>query len=393
MYIVQRVLNSLKNINPSIKAYALSLMLAKGRKNCAEMSRSIGISEKSLYHFLAKSIINTEEIEKKLVLLINETRVKSIRRALVIDPTAIIKHYAQKIEKICHDRTGCTKKVEKVLVPVYAAIIDENVTIPLTLDFWVQEKIIGKKKYKSKMEIAQALMISAKKMGIDFDFVALDGAFSFPVMFDFFKKNERESFAMRIAKSRLIKTEDGITAQLKSHQALKLHRNEREKTIKAKFASKKNKDNTYYFFTAQKRKTRDGEWEVVYIVSNMKLPAKEQVAAYNLRSSIEKMIRTTKQKFGATQCQAIAASKQQAHVMAGFLAYSILNIAKNDKQTESVDFLVNELRDFHSNDLVREIMKSKSLKIDKNIDLDAKQIQNYPHLTRVNADQIIFRRS
>jgi hypothetical protein len=383
MYIVQSVLNRLKNINPSIKAYVLSLILSKGRKNCAAMSHSIGVSEKKLYCFLAGAKIHASAIEKELVLLTNETRIQGVLRAFVIDPTAIIKHYAEKMEKICHDRAGCTKKVEKVLVPVYAAVIDKNVTIPLKLDFWVQEKIVGTKKYKSKIEIAQALIVAAKEMGFDFDFVALDGAFSYPKMFDFYKKNKQLRFSMRIAKSRVIKTQKGVKAQLKNHPALKLHRNEREKTIKAKL----NNDNTYYFFTAQKRRTRNDGWEVVYIVSNMKQTAKQHVASYNLRLPIEPMIRTTKQKFGATQCQAIEASKQQAHIMAGFLAYAILNLANNDKQSESVDSMVNELRDFHFDDLISEIVIHKKYKNHKNIDLVAKKFQNPPYAPKSNTDQ------
>ena len=67
MYIVQSVLNRLKNINFSIKSYVLSLMLSNGRKNCAAMSYSIGVSEKKLYCFLAESKINVKEIKENLV--------------------------------------------------------------------------------------------------------------------------------------------------------------------------------------------------------------------------------------------------------------------------------------------------------------------------------------
>jgi len=391
MYIVQSVLNRLKNINPSIKAYVLSLILSNGRKNCAAMSHSIGVSEKKLYYFLAESKSNAKTIEKELVSLINETRIEGVPRAFVIDPTAIIKHYAEKMEKICHDRAGCTKKVEKVLVPVYAAMIDKNVTIPLKLDFWAQEKIVGTKKYKSKIEIAQTLIVAAKKIGLDFDFVALDGAFSYPRMFDFYKKNKLLKFSMRVARSRVVKTKNGVKAQLKNHPALKLHRNEREKTIKAKL----NNDDTYYFFTAQKRRTRTEEWEVVYIASNMKQTAKQHVASYDLRLPIEPMIRTTKQKFGATQCQAIEASKQQAHIMAGFLAYAILNIESNDKQKESngkqkesVDAVVNELRNLHFDDLIGEIVKYKKPENHHYIDQRAKKFQNHPHVPYRNTDQV-----
>jgi len=390
MYIVQRVLNFLKNINPSIKAYTISLILSRSRKNCAAMSHSIGVSEKKLYSFLAESTTNVIEIEKELVSLANKTRVKGVLRAFVIDPTAFIKHYAEKMEKICYDRAGCTKKVEKVLVPVYAAAIDKNVTIPLILNFWVQEKIIGKKKYKSKIKLAQALILYAKKMKIDFDFTALDGAFSYPEMFDFYKKNKWLKFSQRVAKSRLIKTKDDVSGQLKNHPALKLHRNEREKTIKAKFSGKGNEDDSYYFFTAQKRRTRTNEWEVVYIISNIKQTAKQHVASYDLRLPIEPMIRTTKQKFGANQCQAIESSKQQAHIMAGFLAYAILNVINNDKQATSVDVLVNTLRDFHFDDLISEIVNHKKSKNNQSIDQDAKKFQNHHHVPHENTDHVSY---
>lgn len=357
MYIVQSVLNHLKNINPSIKAYVLSLVLANGRKNCAAMARLVDISEKKLYHFLAESTINSQEIEKYLLSLASITRLKTVLRALVVDPTAIIKHYAEKIEKLCHDRAGCTKKVEKGLVPVYAAVIDVNVTIPLNLEFWVQEKIIGKKLYKSKVEIAQALVTIAKMKQVSFDFVALDGAFSVTKMFTFFAENKDLKFIMRIAKSRVITTEDGLTTQLKHHPAIKLHRNEREKTVTAKLKN----NNQTYFLTAQKRSTRGGGWETVFLISNMDLPAKEQVAAYNLRLPIEKMIRTTKQKFGATQCQTVQQQKQTAHILAGFLAYAILNIEQNDKQAQSVDVLVNKVRELHTDELIASIRNDNQL--------------------------------
>ena len=380
MYIVQRVLNCLKNINPLIKAYVISLMLSSSRKNCAAMARSVNVSEKKLYHFLNESAINSQEIAKQLLALAHETRQEGTLRALVVDPTAIIKNYAQKIEKLCYDRAGCTKKVEKVLVPVYASVTDKNVSIPLDLEFWLQEKITGKKKYKSKVKITQELIIALKKSGLDFDYTALDGAFSTPNMFAFFKA-EKEKFTMRIAKNRVVKF-NGVSAQLKNHPALKLWRNEREKTISAQLGE------DTYFFTAHKRKARNGGWETVYIVSNMNLSAKEQVAAYNLRWPIEKMIRTTKQKFGATQCQTVSASKQRAHILAGFFAYAILNVAEKDKQNNSVDVIVNTLREFYYDDLIDIINERKKDDVVVNAVPITNKLQNSFQNLQYSCDQV-----
>ena len=119
--------------------------------------------------------------------------------------------------------------------------------------------------------------------GIEFDFVSLDGAFPTPSMFAFFQQNRRVKFIMRTPKSRCVVTSDGKRAQLQHIPSLKLTRNSREKTIKAKLYGKT------YFFTAYKRKKRFGGWETVFLVSNMNLTAKEQVEAYDLRWPQEKI--------------------------------------------------------------------------------------------------------
>jgi len=302
-------------------------------------------------------------------------------RALVLDPTAIIKRYARSIENLCYDKDGCTKHVEHVLVPVYASVVDENVKIPLCLDFWIQEKVTGKKRYKSKAKITRNLISSLIKNGLKFDFVSLDGAFPAPEMFSFFKEDSLK-FIMRIPRSRCITTTDGRRMQLKNCSGLKLMRNEREKTIQAKLYE------DTYFFTAQKRQCKNGGWEVVFLVSNMSLKAKEQVAAFNLRWPMEKINRTTKQKFGSNQCQALSAQKQEAHILAGFLAHSILELEQNDKQKYSVDVMVNYLKESHYDDLMGLITKpSKNKPLDR-IDLDAKPLQKRIQKSPRHVDQV-----
>ncbi|KKQ32641.1 MAG: hypothetical protein US49_C0006G0092 [candidate division TM6 bacterium GW2011_GWF2_37_49] len=171
----------------------------------------------------------------------------------------------------------------------------------------MQKKARGKKKYRSKVEIAQELISYLVSQGVEFDFVSLDGTFPTPNMFVFFQKTKHK-FITRIPSSRCVVTRGGKRLQLKHVPALKLLRNEREKTIKAKLYGKT------YFFTAYKRKKRFGGWETVFLVSNMKLLAKQQVEEYNLRWPQEKINRTSKQKLGMHQCQMLALSKQKAHI-------------------------------------------------------------------------------
>jgi len=232
MYIVQSVLNHLKNINPIIKSYVLGLMLSSSRKNCAAMAKSTGLSQKDLYAFLAGAEEHSEDIKKKLIALANETRIKKILRALCVDPTSIVKPYAKHMEKLCYDRSGATKRVEQCLVPVYIVVMDENILIPLELNFWVQKKVTGVRRYKSKIEITKQLIENAMNQGIEFDFIPLDGAFASPEMFAFFKEHGSKKFIMRIARNRCVKTADGKSVQLKNHPELKLRRNEREKPFR-----------------------------------------------------------------------------------------------------------------------------------------------------------------
>ena len=352
MCTLQRVINLLKKVNAEIRAYVVCLLLTAGKKNCAEMARTVGLSASSLYKFLSNGTAYSKEIEIELFRFAKITRDKRFKRTLVIDPTAIIKRYAEQIEKLCYDKDGCTKHVEKVIVPVCASVVDERVKIPLTIDFWLQRKARGTRRYRSKVEIAQELISYLTKQGIDYDFASLDGAFPSPDMVEFFAaENNKKSFIMRIPRSRAVTLANGKRMQLQHVPELKLLRNAREKTIKAELYGR------LYFFTAYKRKKRGGGWETVFLVSNMDLTAKQKVEAFNLRWPQEKINRTSKQKFGMHQCQALDASKQKAHIMAGYLGQAIIELAKIDKQEQSTDEIINFLRRNHFDDLAALIRK------------------------------------
>ena len=66
MIMLQRVIKLLKKVNLEIRTYVVCLMLTSGKKNCAEMARTVGLSEKRLYAFLSEAKDNSAEIEKHL---------------------------------------------------------------------------------------------------------------------------------------------------------------------------------------------------------------------------------------------------------------------------------------------------------------------------------------
>ena len=290
------------------------------------------------------------------------------------------------IESLCYDRAGTSKRVEHCLVPIYAMVMDKFTTIPLAMKFWIQENLTGKRHYKTKAKLTMELISEARKNNVEFDFVPLDGGYAVPEMLDFFDRT-KESFVMRAPKNRVITTCDGIHAQLKNHPALKLHRNEREKVVQAELKGR------MYFFVAYKRKDKDGAYETVYLISNMGKSAKELIIAYNMRWPLEKVIRTTKQKFGAMQCQALEIEKQQAHLTAGFLVYAILETANIDKQEQSVDALVNFIRDEHAAELIMLIENPCKINRRGRPRLAVKPLQNPIYYAKKNADSSVSLRN
>ena len=107
-----------------------------------------------------------------------------------------------------------------------------------------------------------------------------------------------------------------------------------------------------------------------------------------MRWPLEKVIRTTKQKFGAMQCQSLSLENQHAHLLAGFLAYAILEIANIDKQAESVDELVNILRDEYKDDLIMLIENPYKNNAIVSKHLDAKPVQKCLHSIQHTNDSI-----
>lgn len=359
MRTLQRVMNFLKKVNPETKIYVIGLLLSNDRKNCANMARITGIKDKEFYSYLKNAKIHINEIKNILIEVANSTKTEGLKRAFVVDPTNFIKRYAKSIEYLCIDRDGCTRHKEKCIVPVYSSVVDKNFKIPLDVVLWSQRKVIGTK-YKSKQEIAQQMILDAKQKNVIYDYVSLDGAFAGPKMFAFFKKT-KDKISMRIPKNRKIELENGEIVVLKNCKELKLLRNSREATVKAKIYGDE------YFFTSQKRDKAGGGKETVFIVSNMDLSAKEQVAAYNLRWPQELINRTTKQKFGSNQCQALEVEKQIAHIMASFLAHTVIELSQNCKQKKNVDKVVNFIRRNHFNDLISITGNSGKISPSKNI--------------------------
>src|SRR6185437_5633711 len=111
--------------------------------------------------------------------------------------------------------------------------------------------------------------------------VIFDGAFSTEKIIRYLSHLDI-TYTMRCAKNRIITTTDGVRCQIQQHQGLKLYRNERYKTVQARYFDMD------VFITAFKRKKKKGGYEIIYLISNKKSPnPREHVLTYERRWAIE----------------------------------------------------------------------------------------------------------
>lgn len=316
--------------------YVFSIVLTKGSKNCSSMSQETHRSPKKLYKFYDDASSNSEIIKNNLVKKVAKHARNSKKKVLIIDLSSISKRFAKKIEPTTYDFDVIIKKTAQCISFVAAAWTNGKMTIPLDFLFWQNKKSVAPENYKKKRDLAVDLILRLKGV-VDFNYVALDGAFASLPMIDFFSVNNTD-FIMRMPRNRVVITKNGVEAQLQKHPALKLLRNERYKTILACYKGH------WCYFTAHKRKNKHCSAEVVFIVSSMNIPPKEQALAYGIRWEIEKIFRTTKQSLGIGDCQAIFTEKQRSHIFASFLAYASLIEEKVYKQKKSPEEVLARIR-------------------------------------------------
>jgi len=210
-----------------------------------------------------------------------------------------------------------------------------KITIPLSFSFWINRALT--QNYKKKGILAQGLILKFKKL-ISFNYVAMDGEFASEAMLKFLTKNSI-NYSMRIARNRIIISEDKTKAQLQHHPKLKLKRNERSKTIKGTYKG------INCYFTIHKRYSNSSKsYTVVYIVSSLDISSEKQIKAYNIRWNIEKMFRTSKQSLGLGDCQCLTIEKQRTHIFSVFFAYAKLEEQKFFKRKKYVEQVINNFR-------------------------------------------------
>ena len=328
----------LNKVPRSISLYVALLVISKDRKNYASMARENNINYKKVYIKKEEATNQIKECHKFLIELIEHNATEDNPGYIMVDFTVIEKHFANKIPDITYDYDGCKKRVAKGFSAGFIVWSNGKITVPFDYDLWLRKKDVKNfgDIYRKKTEIAQELLLLAKEYGIPVYEVRLDGAFATVAMISFLKKHNIH-FTMRIPSNRVVETENEKN-QLSKHSQLQLKGNERYKTITAVYKGHE------LYFTAHKRNGKNGEKEVVFIVSDLVRTAKEHVLAYNERWPTEKYFRSSKQYVGIAHCQSTDADKQQLHIFSIMVAYSVLQCMKYDKRKQSVEEILHPIR-------------------------------------------------
>lgn len=337
----QNVKKIVQEVKTQMSPYLYGLLLHDNRKTCSSMARNLNVPVKRMYNSFKDAKQKTAIIRQDLQTIANKTQSVGEKRVLAIDGTMITKAFAEKIQNMAFDYDGVLRRATQGLSIMVASLLIGGNVIPLEFSFWRNPKKKNKKRvkkdpnYKTKITLAIELIIALKNL-ILFDFLALDGAFASERMIGFFGAEDLK-YTMRIARSRMVVI-NGVLMKLSEHKALRLVRNERCKTAQGLYKGHA------CFFTASKRKKKNGKWETVYIVSNMELSAKDHVIAYSKRWPIDKSFRSMKQYLGLTDCQMCSEVKQTFHIFNVFLAYSMATLEKIANGKKSVEDILNALR-------------------------------------------------
>jgi hypothetical protein len=243
---------------------------------------------------------------------------------LIIDFTDIAKPFSKCIPDVTYDYSGRSKRVEKGLSLGIAVWSNGVISIPFNFETWLRKKDLGNA-YKTKIELAQELILSAKQV-IPFAEVMLDGAFASQKMIKFFVELNQK-FTIRITRNRVVNI-GRKSFQLRHCPAFKFNKNKKFKTICARYKG------FCCYFIAHKRKTKNNNFEVVFIISNVKRTPREHVVAYKKRWPQKKFHRTAKQKLGLADCQYTCHPKQHAHiflVMTTYVKLELMNKLQKEK--------------------------------------------------------------
>ena len=322
--------NDVKNVT---KNYVKALVFCIGKRTFTNMANFLGISHDLVNRTLGQAVELEQEISSELVQIAN-AHAKRSKGFLIIDDSNVSKKYSKEIEGVAKVYNCAEKRSGLGYCMVALCWSNGKVTIPIGFGYWIPEEIAGDT-YKTKIQIACALLEEFRTK-VQFMYLVVDGLYFSQEMIRFLNARDIK-FEARAHSTRKVEI-NGTTAQLKKHKGMRLRRNEHCRTVKGWWHGIR------LFFTTHKRINKNGEFDIVYQVSNIDTTAKEHVLIYKKRWPIEKMFRTAKQSLGLQDCYARSIEKQRAHVLLIFYAYALLQNEMLNLGLKSVEDVIRRCK-------------------------------------------------
>lgn len=314
--------------------YPIALLLSTSRRKTFEaLGRDIGISGDTIIRRVNKSATTVDE------LVLYAKKLFKKKAYLLIDDTLILKIYSRYIEGACDNYSSSDGRSYRSLCSVVAMITDGNTALPIDQVIWTSAEF-SQTTYKKKWELAQVLIKKIQGL-INIKAVVMDGLYDTHAMIQWLISNN-VPFEMRFHSNRVIEYK-GMRSQIRESEPLQLSGKRPKRKIRASWY----KINLY--FTALRRRIRNGEFITIYQVSNYKASAREHVQIYGYRWNIEKFFRTAKQKLGLNDCQSLKQETQEKHIMNVFLTYILVQFERKKNKLKNPEAAIKSLkqRNFH----------------------------------------------
>jgi len=331
----------------NIQEYSVAdLVSFEKNKNTSAIAREIGVGQSSASRFLKQLKVNASDFLPMIKELFRDKKLTA-----VFDDTTISKRYSQEVEGTSSMIDQSTKTFTNGYKIVVAGLTDGRFFLPLDLEHWVAEFILGKD-YLKKTDLVEHLVSRLLALGIDMQYFVLDGLYFSKRMIDFFDSRALK-FVIK-AKTTTVVFYKGQTIQLKNCPELRLNSNQSQKKIVAEWHGKK------LYFIAVKRSGKRGE-KIIYLVANFKAKSKVYARIYDSRWSIEKCFRTCKQSLGLNNSLSPHANIYINHIKCVFFSYAMTQIIMKKFRLDSAEEAIRKAQSLKLKHEFHQIVQQISL--------------------------------
>jgi hypothetical protein len=323
-----------RKIRRSMQRYLGGILLFSGKKNCAALSRNMGLSHDVLYEFFDNPADDKALLQACLKNAYSKLPTDKGNWYINIDETLIEKMFSKKMEAVARNWSSIHNDTMNGHAIVAAVITNGKITIPITFKTWYSKEAFPDR-HKTRIILARELMIEIKSQLPDIMFL-LDGGFSSEDMLSFCVTNKIR-YCMRFNSNKKVVI-NNKEAQIRKHGIIKTSGKRKRHAIRGFYKG------IAAYFVAFKRTEKSGKVKIVYLVTSEKESPKKTIQTYKKRWNVEKFFRTAKQHLGLRDCQALSAAKQEAHIFAVFVIYAWLQIQKFNRKAKNPEQILHKIR-------------------------------------------------